>query len=266
MADDNTKSNSLLNFCRAKDLDFNYSIIRRMPRTLTFEYWDFRRFDLPDIFEAAKKLLGRQIGFILQQQRGQDEIIQYEFYAKRNMDEGYQKHFVAPIYPKRQVFIPPLLHLWDFQNYPALDSFRFTFLKWTISDKLASVNLSRIPMNYLNNVLTLFFMVHEGFIQVWEADVILLTIKEVEENNLPTVLEYTAVVHEQAFIISFLFSKFYKFISRSFEVVGLSQKKAAINFDGVLFHKNYLQYKTSEENLKQIINDIKDFRIYATIN
>lgn len=263
---DDTEGSPLLNFCRINGFNSSYSILKRKPKNFTLDYWDLRRSDLPDIFETSKTFFQRQIGIILQHQRRPNEDIQYEIYAKRNLHEGYRKHFVSPVYPPLgTVVVPPLLNLLDRDQYPELDPVRYALLQWTISDNLMSLNLTAIPSDYFSNVLTLYQMVQERFIEIKEADMILLTVKQVLLNVVPQDLEYSPIVDERAFRISILFCKFNHFMGRTIKNIGLDHLNSLLNFDGVLFHKTYLSFKASGEEPASLLNDIKDYRIYATI-
>lgn len=217
--------------------------LKRKPKKFNILYFDLRRTDLPDFFEAAKKICQRQIGIILRHEREPGEDIRLQIYAKRNIFEGFKQHFVAPEYPPDEIFYPSLLKILDREQFPDLDGTRYVLLKWAISDSLFPVDLLEIPEKYLRNVLTLYYMVQHKFIDVGEADILLLTLKNVELGLIPDDLDYTLVVDERAFGIPFLFSKCHQYIGRTINIVGLGKLNTPLNFDGVFFHKTYLFFK-----------------------
>jgi hypothetical protein len=209
------------------------------------------------------------------------EKIWYEICTKKDHQVGYQKFHVEPMYPKDEV--PPLLEFLNREEYPEHDELRFKLLKWMIDEqKLENQDLSEIPTKYFLDILVLFCLKRNGFITTTEADLILLTIKHVELNLIPQNLQPPPVVNYRAFRISFLFTTFYKSLERSLEVTGLKGSitvsfelftfKAIINyvfsfqkllnFDGVLFHKMYLDMKHQNFNPTRLLRDLEAYRLY----
>lgn len=106
------------------------------------------------------------------------------------------------------------------------------------------VDLSSIPVAYLRHVLALHFMIAEGFITKFDADIILLTIRDATEDEIPVDYVYPPIVDPRAFQIAFLFLDFFIDLERSFEAVGLlvlsvriiSSKKVEEYFEEKLFY------------------------------
>jgi hypothetical protein len=139
-------------------------------------------------------------------------------------DPEYTMFKVDPIIPKFAV--PPLIELFDRAQHPEHDVTRFNLLKWLISEeKLADIDLESIPKNILSDILALTFMVNEGFVDVLEADIIFLSIKQVEDKVVPENLKVPDVLHPRAFVISILFSKCHFYVTRSLENSGLKGLK-----------------------------------------
>lgn len=203
---------------------------------------------------------------ILQHERQPNEEIRLQIYAKRNVYEGFMQHFVTPEFPPCDIFYPSLLEILDREHFCNLDGSRFALLKWVISDRLFPIDLSEIPAKYFHNVLTLYHMVEHKFIDVKEADLILMTVKYAELDLIPEDLEYTRIVDERAFRISFLFAKCYKYIGQAIRAVGLTPWKTMLKFDGVFFHQIYTFFKAPYNDPLTEINDIMSYRIYASIN
>lgn len=183
-------------------------------------YYDRRPTSTPNFYDVLERLFKRQIGVVLQHQRSSVPDLQLGVKGKRSHSEPMQRHFISPEYPGFEV--PDLIELLDRRNFPQHDKVRFQLLKWTISDPLANIDLTSIPKRYLRHVLTLHFMIAEGFITKFDADIILLTIKDEAESRIPDDYDYPPIVDPSAFQIAFLFLDFFADMERSFEVVGLT--------------------------------------------
>jgi hypothetical protein len=187
-----------------------------MPEQNVLLYVDLRMFKY--FFTIQMELFSKQIGILLQHKK--DPKILYEIWTKKNHEEDFQRHFVEPVYPVEEV--PPLLELLNRQDHPKHDETRFKLLKWLVDDeKLKNEDLSLIPRKYFLDILVLVCLRRHKFIAVQEADLILLTIKNAELGFLPSNLQPPPVLNKRAFQASFLFLKFYSFLQRSLEVVGL---------------------------------------------
>lgn len=122
------------------------------------------------------------------------------------------------------------MELLDREAHPEHDNLRFDLLKWMISEeKLKSCDLRELPGNYLHNILVLVFLTSNEFITTNEADLILLTIKHVEEKSIPKDIFKPEVVDSRAFRVSFMFNMFHNMISDTMEVVGLSDRAVSMS-------------------------------------
>lgn len=239
-----------------------YGLLRGFPKNLALTYYDFKRDEWPTVGKVMDHIYERQIGIILKHivvGRSQASLTR-EIYTKRSHNEGYKKFLVTPNFPDCE--IPDLIELLDHESFPGLDNVRFELLKWSICDTLENVNLIEIPSSYLRNVLTLYLMVKEKFIRVKEADLILLTVLNVEQNKIPGDLVYPPVVDERAFKLVFLFYRTFSVIGRSIKTVGLRHLFDELKFDGVFFHEKYLEFMGSERDPASLLIDIDHYRIY----
>lgn len=174
----------------------------------------------PDLFAVTKELFCKQIGIVLQHDRSNFDA--YEVISKRTHDESYLRHYWQKDCPS--MVLPPLINLLKRDEFKKHDDLRFQLLKWMIDEsKLKNINLDKIPKNYLLDILVLVFMTSKRFISTVEADLILLTIKHVELKMIPAELTMPKIVHERAFHLAFLFTKFYMSIDRCLEVTGLKK-------------------------------------------
>lgn len=207
----------MLHFCRENFFDFSFSILQQLPKNFSVVYCDLRTQTGANYMRLSISLFSKQIGVLL---KHRNEEIRYEIGAKMSHNKSYDRHHVTPIYPDEEV--PPLLEFLNRQNHPEHDELRFKILKWIIDErKLKDLDLSLISKNYLLDVLTLVWLTSNGFITTTEADLILLTIKQVELDLMPENLEPPLIVDPRAFCVSFLFTKFHTSLGRSLEVVGL---------------------------------------------
>lgn len=212
-------SNPLLHYCQENYFDFCFKILSDLPDNLTLAYYDMRSEDFPDYFQITTDLFKKQIGILFHHKRSKPGGIHYETCTKTSHDESYDQLYVSPIYPEFEV--PSLIDFLNREIHPEHDELRFKLLKWTINEEsLEPYDLSRIPKEYLLDVLTLVFMTSHGFITVPEADLILFTIKRVELGLVPVELEPPEVVNDRAARISFLFTKIATMMQRSMEVTG----------------------------------------------
>ena len=144
-------------------------------------------------------------------------------------DEKYKMISFNPITPK--IKQPPLIELLDRLHYPEHDELRFKLLKWMICEKKACyINFESIPQNIFLDVLALIYMLYEGFIDVIEADIILLSIKHVEDGNVPEELYAPEILHPRAFYVSLLFSYCHYYVTRCLEVTGLKGLTVSLSF------------------------------------
>lgn len=217
------EANELLQFCRDNSYSFTYSILRKKPKTATSVYVDLRIES--NIVEATENLFEKQIGVILNNESGNS--FKYEIIMKRNDKDDYRSHWIEPLYPGD---IPPLIELLKRTEYPEHDEIRFKLLKWTIGSlRLKNYDLSIIPPSYLQDILTLSFLRFYKLIEAFEADLILLTIKHVETDTISEDLQVPVPINEKAFRISFIYSKFFIGVARSFQLLGLSDISVRLN-------------------------------------
>ena len=171
----------------------------------------------------------------------------YEVRCKMSHNDTFRSVYINPIVPK--IAQPPLIELLKRTQYPQHDKTRFDLLKWMISeDGLKNVDLMAIPKNIFSDILVLAFMVFEGFISPFEADIILLTVKHVEIDIVPENLTTPDNLHPRAFIISFLFSKIYTLVARSLEVTGLKDLLVSSSIFCLYDYIDYLIYFFLIEN------------------
>ncbi|CAH1719259.1 unnamed protein product [Chironomus riparius] len=243
-------------YCIKMYYDFTFSILNYMPKTFTVHFFDLR--ECSNFFDIVCNIFRKQIGIILRF----EPIKGYEVRCKMSHNDTFSSVYVNPIFPN--IAQPPLIELLKRTQYPRHDTIRFDLLKWMINeDSLRNIDLMVIPKNIFSDILVLVFMVCEGFISPFEADIVLLTIKHVEIDIVPENLTTPDILHPRAFFISFLFSKFYSYLSRSLELTGLKDLLKINNFDGVLFHNLYLKCLNQPFNMTFLLGNYTKYRHYA---
>jgi hypothetical protein len=201
-------------YCLNMYYDFTFAVLNYMPKTFTIHFFDLR--ECGNYCDIISNIFRKQIGIVLRF----EPLKGYEVRCKMSHNDTFRSIYVNPIVPK--IAQPPLIELLKRTQYPQHDTIRLDLLKWLINeDRLKNVDLMAIPKNIFSDILVLVFMVCEGFISPFEADIILLTVKHVEIDIVPENITTPYSLHPRAFSISFLFSKIYTLVSRSLEVTGL---------------------------------------------
>lgn len=226
---------------------------------ITLFYYDMRCADFPNYHEIQMTFFKKQIGILFQHKRSKPGGIYQEIWSKRSHDECYEQFYESPTYPEVQV--PPLIEFLNKQDYPEHDALRWTLLEWTISDdSLGVAGLREIPKNYFLDVFTLVFLTRNGFITVLEADLILFTIKNVEQGLIPADIQPPEVLNERAFRIAFLFLAIAIVLQKSIEVTGLkdsmtvfkqqNNQKISTKFSFSSFYRNWSTSTASFSTLR----------------
>lgn len=177
--------------------------------------------NFPDLTGCLMRLDQRLLGIIFQHQlNSMQESLVLCTHSKRNHDEPFMAGQLSPEYPER--IVPDLMQFLDRQNFPELDDARFELLKWVLEISSEDIQITRIPAVYFRPILTLYFMVREGFITVKEADIVLLTVKHVVLDTIPE-YDRPPVVASRAFQVAFSYLKFYGDAGRCIKTCGLRE-------------------------------------------
>ncbi|KAL7050609.1 hypothetical protein ACKWTF_004145 [Chironomus riparius] len=244
-------------YCRQKSYYFVHSILSHMTVKLTFNYFDHERSN--NFFTTVNCLFRKEIGIILKDK----PFRRYRICSKMShADEKYEMISFNPIIPKFKQ--PPLIELLDRLQYPEHDELRFKLLKWLICEQKDNhINFESIPQNIFLDVLALIYMVHEGLIDVIEADIILLSIKHVENGDVPEELSAPEILHPRAFYVSMIFSYCHYHVTRCLEITGLKSLTKLLNFDGVLFHNIFREHINQPFDYQILLADFANYRHYV---
>ena len=221
--EDFSVTNPLLHKCIQHDLMFVFDILMKTTVNFTLFYFNLSKENI-SYYEYTIPLFQRQLGIVYDRKSTSGHRI----YSKLSHSDSYRLSKVYPIFP--DVIVPPLGKLLFLKGDKDLDEIRFHLLKWIVCwDKLKDSDLTAIPKNYLLDILVLVFMKENGIISTIEADVILLTIKQVELESSAIDIKNPKTINARAAKISFLYSKIYTNITRCLEFVGLHELKVICN-------------------------------------
>lgn len=230
-----------------------------------------------DIVNVIIEIIRKQMGIVLANMPDKREL-KFEVVTKFDAAHDYRSDYIKAMVVED---LPPLLEILDRSNFPEHDEIRFKLLKFMVGIiRLRKFDFRTFPLNYLQDILTVTFLRHHDFIDPFEADLVLLTIKHVEDKTVPENLTVPQKLNEKAFRIPFLFAKFHKFIDECFQIAGLNDftvnfknffvtkvfnilnLQKLINFDGVLFHNLYLEHIDRPHVVMKQLDDILPYRIY----
>lgn len=160
-----------------------------------------------------------------------NEDIELEVAAKQTHTDNFPWFKVKPDYPPMEYNVPLLIQLLSDKLFPDLEQNRFELLQWIID--VDEAEIKQLPTKYVHDILMLNFMRRREFIEVFEADLMLLTIKLVQDGNYDeTFDEIPDILNKRAFQLQFLISNFQSMISQSFKVCGLGKRFVSKpNFD-----------------------------------
>jgi hypothetical protein len=205
-----------IRFCIDNDFTFTTSILLKRPKNFTVLYQDLRDDEMQNYHEIIIEMFRKQIGIIL----WNDSDVLYRMVIKRSHSARYEEIQVKPM--KFFEDVPPLIELYSRDQYPQHDVTRLKMLKWIIGDRaLANYHLDLIPRSYLLDVMTVIFLCHHKLIRVFEADLILLSIKHVETGTVPDNLQHPVVLDSRAFKVAFLFTKCVSYVATTMQTCGL---------------------------------------------
>lgn len=198
---------------------FIYQILNKSPTNLSLVFFDCREKDMPEYFDLAVPLVQRQAGVLFMHSECDFPCV--KIYSKVDHASDYEKYMVLPTYPPFKV--PTIGQL--LSDDPAFDSQRYQLLQWTVAwETLQCFDLRKIPNRYMIDVLTLVFLLQRCVITLKEADLILWTIKNVEEKTVIRNIQPPDFLDPRAFRVAFMYVKSFANVARSIEVCGLKKK------------------------------------------
>nr|XP_029717483.1 constitutive coactivator of PPAR-gamma-like protein 1 [Aedes albopictus] len=182
---------------------------------------------------------------------------------KLDHQSSHREHRLLILYPKDlEVPTLPALMSKDPVIHEDLQTIKFQLLSWIASDSLKPDELRKIPQQLRMTVFTLYYLVEQRAIELFEADLFLQVAYDVTYETYDfRSLQYPRTISSRPFRVVFLYQKIYSFAAKAVRLVGLDDADNPRDdppFDGVLFHKRYDDWKRGCCGLEHI----KEWRIY----
>lgn len=197
---------------------FTRNVLSNAPFNFSLIFFDLDAYNAPTYFDIAVPMFARQAGIVFKQ--AQIEGFNLKVYTKQFSGSNHELHQVPPIFPPFEVLSMREINSSDI----LIDEHRFRLLAWSICwEKLRNFNLRQIPSRYMIDVLTLVFLVQNYVITTKEADIFLLSIKNVEQGKVK-VQSKPSILDPRAFHIAFVYTKTFTNVLRSFEICGLAER------------------------------------------
>ncbi|XP_039432311.1 uncharacterized protein LOC120415013 [Culex pipiens pallens] len=214
--------------------------------------------------QLAVRLVKRQSGLVLYHRQMLTGSSHLRVVMKMSHEEDFALHEHQAEFPEH-IRIPPLLDLLSKQPdiWASLFETKLALYCWIASDSLDFRQLTPIPSILHPTVLTLYFLMENAVLHLFEADLLLQIACEVafERCDLERVQYPRHRFNPRAFRIAFLYPKVYSHMAKTITLVGLDGEdyRDCHQFDGVLFHNRYEEWAQQKGDLE----DIRQWRIYA---
>lgn len=257
---------------------------RQIP--LFYQLWNLKHIECsPGVIDLRQDQLGKQVaqlkvslilrmgGVTLYHRQMQRQIGDYskcKIMIKLDHDAPHDIHQRLIAFPAH-VQPPPLDQL--LSNDPELSmdllDIKHKLLGWIVSDNLDHNQISPIPESLQITVLTLYCLLENRILHLFEADLLLRVAFDVTFDKYdPESVIYPRTIASRPFRVAFVFTQIYALVARAFNLLGLinSTDKENSPFDGVLFHNRYDNWKRRQiTDDGTELDDIKEMRIYSSI-
>lgn len=205
-------------FCVEKSKKFVHLIIKGSMVKFPMLFFDNHEF--PNLHDVEMEMFKKQAGIILEHKESGN--VELDVVAKRSHYGFYEYLKLKPEYPP--VYLPPIIDLLSPEEFGVHDGIRWFLLKWMID--VDEDEIRRIPLDYVHDILTLNFLRRRGFIEVFEADLIFISIViGRDQNHDKTLDKIPEVLEKRTFLMSFLFTTIRTVITRTLSVCGLERFK-----------------------------------------
>ncbi|XP_062565879.1 constitutive coactivator of PPAR-gamma-like protein 1 homolog [Armigeres subalbatus] len=255
----------VLEILSKKDSPFYYHIWQGIPLDVAIGIVDLRNpgFNYKQLLTT---LILRMAGVILFHKKPQRPT-KCPIIIKFNHASRHQEYMLPIQYPS-DVKPPTFIKLLSEKPSVSkrIQNEKFQLLAWIASDNLQPDDLLRVPELLRLTVYTLYYLVEQTVLELFEADLLLQVAYDVifKTYDLHSV-EYPTTIKGRPYRVVFLFQKVYAFTSKAFRLLGGHGDDYLLNnlpFDGVLFHSRYDEWSRGQYNMDKIRN----FRIYEELN
>ncbi|XP_062555408.1 uncharacterized protein LOC134220375 [Armigeres subalbatus] len=243
------------------DSPFHYFIWRRIPLDIAVGVIDMRQpgFDNEQLLTS---LILRMAGIILFHKKPARPT-QCPIIIKLSHTSSHQIHWLDIQYPP-DVEPPTVLELFSTDSTVSENvlDIKYQLLAWIASDSLHPGRLQRIPKELRLTVYTLYYLMEQKVLELFEADLFLQVAYDVIYKRYdPNAVEYPTTIKGRPYRVVFLFQKVYAQTSKAFRLLGVHHGETVrddLPFDGVLFHDLYDEWSRGLCDLDRI----RDYRIY----
>ncbi|XP_055538116.1 uncharacterized protein LOC129725835 [Wyeomyia smithii] len=135
---------------------------------------------------------------------------------------------------------------------------------WVVTKNMDFQRFQSVPQKLWVTVATLYYLVKNKILKLFEADLFLLVCHRVSSESYdPGEVVYPSRLKARPFRIAFVFTEVYKHFLAALERLGLHREHADayLRFDGPLFHGLYDDYRSS----KKFFEEIDQWRLYKSI-
>lgn len=199
---------------------FTRNVLSNTSFNFSLAFYDLETHNSPTYFDIAVPMFQKQTGIIFKQAKV--EGFNLKVYCKQFSTSNHELYDVPPIFPPFPVLSLEAINSNDNHND---DDHRFKLLAWSISwEKLQNYDLRQIPSRYMIDVLTLVFLVQNYVLTTNEADILLLSIKNVEQGKIKFPQKRLRILDPRAFHIAFIYTKTFANVARSIEICGLAER------------------------------------------
>lgn len=199
---------------------FIFNVLNENPINFSLVFFDLRQTDLKHYLELSLPMFQRQAGAILAMNSIHARRLVIN--SKMTHSANYSRIETYPEYPDF-CDVPSMYEI--LSNDPKYDDYRFDLLKWMVDwNKFKDFNIQILPDEYVIDLLTIIFLKQRQVVTWKEADILLWTVKNVNNKMIPKILTVPRKVDPRAFRIAFLYGRTYANIARCIEVAGLKRR------------------------------------------
>ncbi|KXJ76590.1 hypothetical protein RP20_CCG009346 [Aedes albopictus] len=249
-----------------QDTPFLYQIWQGTPLDVSIGTVDMRRNDIGHHYSTLQVSLIQRMAAIILFHRKPQRPNHCPVIIKMSHQSPHREHSVPVQYP-RCMDVPSLPVLMSKEPFmrKTLRKVKFQLLAWIASDTLEPEQLRQVPRKLRMTVLTVYFLLEQRAIELFEADAFLQVAHDVTYNTYDIrAVVYPETVSIRPFVLVFLFQKIYALVAKAVCLVSLEEANSFRNdppFDGVLFHRLYDKWSKGQ----RILDDIKEWRIYDSL-
>ncbi|XP_055642233.1 uncharacterized protein LOC129779021 [Toxorhynchites rutilus septentrionalis] len=261
----NPTGDDFLDLLLKQEDTFSYQIYTGHPYNITTNFTDMRTNEFGSQYPIlVVPVILRKAGIVLYHLKEQQKFSRCSLVVKLFHNTPHDFHKLSVYFPDRSV---PLYILRDPTMSADLEDIKLKLFCWIASDKLDHRSFQPVPVIFRPTVLTLYYLMENRVLQLFEADLFLQVAYDVEYStydidNVP----YPNRLDSRAFRVVFMYQKIYKHFSSSYDLVGLNGDNffgRCPMFDGVLFHHRYSEWSRQCGDMTE---SIKSWRIYETLH